>query len=94
MSYARIYTYHINNKLKQEKKKKKKISMNKNTRIKYAKKRRQIRRELINFKDQVFTLKSRIKGSLSKVRPFLLCRENGGCGGGGRGTRKRTLAVS
>jgi hypothetical protein len=42
----------------------------------------------------VFTFKSRINGSLSAIKPYFRCNEIGGCGGGGRGNARTTLAVS
>lgn len=53
-----------------------------------------IKNAIEKFIDQVSTLKSRIKGSLSPIKPYFFCRELGGCGGGGRGNAKITLNVS
>ncbi len=43
---------------------------------------------------KLFTLKSRIEDSLSAIKPYFLCNESGGCGGGGRGNARMTLTVS
>jgi len=44
--------------------------------------------------NHVLTVKSRINGSLSALIPYFFCNESGGCGGGGRGNARMTLAVS
>jgi hypothetical protein len=68
-----------------------------NTRIKHRKKNElnvSLKKIFRNAIVQVCTLKSRINGSLSAIKPYFLCNESGGCGGGGRGNARMTLIVS